>query len=172
MGEGAVLAANDTEDGEGRVLSTCAVAPHQVYGPSDRLFLPAMLKTAKSGVLRVMGTGENLVSFTHERNIAYGLILAAGAMASRAAWLVANKPEDDVAGRCVCVCVCLLFCFVVLCRIVSCCVALRCVALRSMLCDTIRYVAMRCMRREQASKQASKQANKQTNKQANKQTKT
>jgi len=69
LGEAAVLkAALDTN------LSTCAVAPHQVYGPSDQLFLPALLRNAKSGKLRVMGDGNNCVSFTHETNIATCLV--------------------------------------------------------------------------------------------------
>jgi nucleoside-diphosphate-sugar epimerase len=30
-------------------LLTIAVAPHQVYGPRDRLFLPALLRAARGG---------------------------------------------------------------------------------------------------------------------------
>ena len=87
LGEGAVLkAAKETN------LSTCAVAPHQVYGPSDRLFLPSLLRNAKKGVLRVMGTGDNCVSFTHESNIAHALLLAAGALVAHEEWKSAGKP--------------------------------------------------------------------------------
>jgi nucleoside-diphosphate-sugar epimerase len=88
LGEGAVLrAAKETE------LSTCAVAPHQVYGPSDRLFLPALLKNARKGVLRVMGYGNNCVSFTHESNIAHALLLAAGALVAHEDWKKAGRPD-------------------------------------------------------------------------------
>lgn len=48
LGEQAVLRANG-EKGKNKAgveLLTCAVAPHQVYGPTDTLFLPAMLDTA------------------------------------------------------------------------------------------------------------------------------
>jgi nucleoside-diphosphate-sugar epimerase len=93
MGEEAVLKASGDD------LSTCAIAPHQVYGPSDRLFLPALLRTAKKGVLRVMGTGNNCVSMTHEENIAHALLLAAGAMVSHANWRKAGRPASDVVGR-------------------------------------------------------------------------
>jgi nucleoside-diphosphate-sugar epimerase len=96
MGEGAVLAAavQEAQEGEGegeggadpRWLCTCAVAPHQVYGPSDRLFLPALLRSARKGVLRVMGNGDNCVSFTNEANISHGLLLAAGALCAHAEW--------------------------------------------------------------------------------------
>lgn len=93
MGERAVLeASKEGEDGE-EPLSTCAVAPHQVYGPSDRLFLPALIRTAKKGALFVMGSGANHVSFTHESNIAHALTLAAGAMAAHVAWVRAGSPE-------------------------------------------------------------------------------
>lgn len=89
LGERAVLqAAQDTE------LSTCAIAPHQVYGPSDRLFLPAMLRNAKKGKLRVMGYGNNCVSFTHETNIAHALLLAAGALVAHNKWKKGGSKDD------------------------------------------------------------------------------
>jgi len=57
-------------------LLTVAVAPHQVYGPGDTLFIPAMLETAANGQLRVIGSGENIVSFCYVDNICHALILA------------------------------------------------------------------------------------------------
>ena len=39
-------------------LMTVAVAPHQVYGPRDNLFLPNMLETAGTGRLRIFGEGN------------------------------------------------------------------------------------------------------------------
>eukprot|EP00009_Paramoeba_aestuarina_P016503 CAMPEP_0201529580 /NCGR_PEP_ID=MMETSP0161_2-20130828/42171_1 /ASSEMBLY_ACC=CAM_ASM_000251 /TAXON_ID=180227 /ORGANISM="Neoparamoeba aestuarina, Strain SoJaBio B1-5/56/2" /LENGTH=401 /DNA_ID=CAMNT_0047931463 /DNA_START=44 /DNA_END=1249 /DNA_ORIENTATION=+ len=63
-------------------LMTVAVAPHQVYGPRDNLFLPNCLEAAGTGRLRVFscartGYGKNRVCFTHVDNYAHGLILAA-----------------------------------------------------------------------------------------------
>lgn len=42
-------------------LMTCAVAPHQVYGPRDNLFLPNLLEAAGTGRLRVFGAGRNRI---------------------------------------------------------------------------------------------------------------
>jgi len=74
MGERAVLEACSDE------LMTVAVAPHQVYGPRDPLFLPSLLAAARSGALRIFGPGTNRVSFTHVDNYCHGLILGAEAL--------------------------------------------------------------------------------------------
>jgi sterol-4alpha-carboxylate 3-dehydrogenase (decarboxylating) len=73
-GEELALAASCT------AFPVCAIAPHQVYGPSDRLFLPALLRAAASGRLRVFGLGDNLISWTHVDNAAHAHILAAAAL--------------------------------------------------------------------------------------------
>uniref|UniRef100_A0A7S3V093 3-beta hydroxysteroid dehydrogenase/isomerase domain-containing protein n=1 Tax=Aplanochytrium stocchinoi TaxID=215587 RepID=A0A7S3V093_9STRA len=62
-------------------LMTIAVAPHQVYGPRDNLFMPNMLEAAGTGSLRVFasshtGYGLNKVCFTHVDNYCHGLIIA------------------------------------------------------------------------------------------------
>lgn len=56
-------------------LLTIAVAPHQVYGPRDGLFLPNLLEAAGSGKLRIFGDGLNRISFSHVENYCHGLIL-------------------------------------------------------------------------------------------------
>ena len=66
---------------------TVAVAPHQVYGPRDNLFLPNVLEAAASGKLRVFaksttGNGMNKVCYTHVDNYAHGLIVAEKALYS------------------------------------------------------------------------------------------
>lgn len=53
-----------------------AVAPHQVYGPRDNLFLPNMLEAAGTGKLRIFGHGENRICFSHVDNYCHGLITA------------------------------------------------------------------------------------------------
>jgi nucleoside-diphosphate-sugar epimerase len=58
-------------------LMTIAVAPHQVYGPRDSLFLPQLLGAASEGKLRVFGKGDNQISVTHVDNYCHGLILGA-----------------------------------------------------------------------------------------------
>ena len=61
-------------------LMTCAVAPHQVYGPRDNLFLPNILEAAGTGRLRIFGNGKNRICFTHVDNYAHGLIIAERAL--------------------------------------------------------------------------------------------
>ncbi|KAK3267914.1 hypothetical protein CYMTET_23556 [Cymbomonas tetramitiformis] len=68
MGEKAMRDACDGKD-----LLTVAIAPHQVYGPRDMLFLHNFLLNAKR--LRVFGNGRNKCSFTHVDNYCHGLIL-------------------------------------------------------------------------------------------------
>lgn len=66
-------------------LLTVAIAPHQVYGPRDNLFMPNMLEAAGTGKLRVFshprtGYGKNRVCFTHVDNYAHGLIIGERAL--------------------------------------------------------------------------------------------
>ena len=77
MGEKLILNACGSKESD---LLTIAVAPHQVYGPRDGLFLPSLLVTAGSGKLRVFGDGENKISFCHVDNYCHGLILGAQAL--------------------------------------------------------------------------------------------
>jgi len=68
MGEKVVLSSHSPR------LKTIAVAPHQVYGPNDYLFLPNLLESAGKGLLRVFGSGENMVSFCYVDNYCHGLM--------------------------------------------------------------------------------------------------
>uniref|UniRef100_A0A7S0YTQ1 3-beta hydroxysteroid dehydrogenase/isomerase domain-containing protein n=1 Tax=Hemiselmis tepida TaxID=464990 RepID=A0A7S0YTQ1_9CRYP len=52
------------------------VAPHQVYGPRDSLFLPNLLNAARTNKLRVFGKGANVNDFCYVDNYCHGLILA------------------------------------------------------------------------------------------------
>lgn len=61
-------------------LMTVAVAPHQVYGPRDTLFMPNIIETAAMGKLRVFGQGRNRVCFTYVDNYCHGLILGERAL--------------------------------------------------------------------------------------------
>lgn len=77
LGEGLIRKACGSKQGD---LLTIAVAPHQVYGPRDTLFLPSLLSTAATGRLRIFGNGENLISFCHVDNYCHGLILGEEAL--------------------------------------------------------------------------------------------
>ena len=72
-GEEACMAACDGEN-----LLTVAVAPHQVYGPRDYLFLHNFLLNASK--LRVFGPGTNLVSVCYVDNYCHGLIIGERAL--------------------------------------------------------------------------------------------
>ena len=61
-------------------LLTISVAPHQVYGPHDSLFLPKLLETAGTGRLRIFGKGGNKISLCHVDNYCHGLICGADAL--------------------------------------------------------------------------------------------
>ncbi|CAD7926324.1 unnamed protein product [Amoebophrya sp. A120] len=73
VGEKIILKAHGTSS-----VKTCAVAPHQVYGEQDKLFLPNMLGSMHR--LRQFGNEPLVMSFTHTTNIAHGTLLAARAL--------------------------------------------------------------------------------------------
>ena len=59
---------------------TISVAPHQVYGPHDGLFLPNLLETAGNGKLRIFGSGRSMISVCYADNYAHGLMCGADAL--------------------------------------------------------------------------------------------
>jgi nucleoside-diphosphate-sugar epimerase len=62
--EQAVLAANcDT-------FRTCALRPHLIWGPGDTHLVPRLLMRARTGRLRRVGEGANLVDITYVENAA------------------------------------------------------------------------------------------------------
>lgn len=65
---------------EAQDILSVAIAPHQVYGPHDALFLSSILSAAESNMLRKFGNGQNRVAFTHVDNYCHGLILGYDAL--------------------------------------------------------------------------------------------
>ena len=61
-----------------RGLATCAVRPHVVFGPGDGRFLPAIVKRARSGKLRLSVGLRNkkLSDFTYVENLVDALVSA------------------------------------------------------------------------------------------------
>eukprot|EP00978_Attheya_sp_CCMP212_P017177 scaffold45584_cov39-Attheya_sp.AAC.7 len=59
---------------------TINVAPHQVYGPHDQLFLPNLLETMGNGRLRIFGKGRNKISVCYVDNYCHGLMCGADAL--------------------------------------------------------------------------------------------
>jgi nucleoside-diphosphate-sugar epimerase len=74
--EQAVLAANSSE------FKTCALRPHLLWGPRDSHLIPRLIARARSGRLRRVGEGTNLVDVTYVENAAEAHLLAADALAS------------------------------------------------------------------------------------------
>ena len=85
LAEQLVLAANEP----GR-LATCALRPHLIWGPRDVHLIPRLIARARSGRLRRVGDGTNLVDTTYVENAAAAHLATADALAE------ANSPA---AGR-------------------------------------------------------------------------
>jgi nucleoside-diphosphate-sugar epimerase len=79
-----VLAAND-RDG----LATCALRPHLIWGPRDNHLIPRLIARAKSGRLRRVGPGDNVISMAYVENVAAAHLQAADKLA----------PNSPVAGQ-------------------------------------------------------------------------
>jgi nucleoside-diphosphate-sugar epimerase len=84
LAEQRVLAAN----GAGGLL-TCSLRPHLIWGPRDRHLIPHLLSLARSGRLRRIGDGRNMVDIVYVENAAKAHLLAADAL----------KPDSPVPGR-------------------------------------------------------------------------
>lgn len=63
-------------------ILTVAIRPHIVWGPRDPHILPRLLRRARSGRLRRVGDGTNLVDVTYVENAAEAHILAAAALSA------------------------------------------------------------------------------------------
>jgi len=73
-----------------KFLCTVSLRPHLVWGPGDRNVVPRALALAKSGRLRIVGSGTNRVDLTHIENVVDAHVLAEAALAA---------PESAAAGR-------------------------------------------------------------------------
>jgi nucleoside-diphosphate-sugar epimerase len=85
--EQAVLAAN------GDQLKTCALRPHLLWGPGDTHLIPRLIARARSGRLRRVGRGTNLVDITYVENAAEAHLAAADALARSTPAAEATSPE-------------------------------------------------------------------------------
>ena len=75
LAEQHVLKANEHQG-----LSTCSLRPHLIWGPRDSHLIPRLLQRARSGKLRRVGDGKNLVDMIHVENAAAAHLLAADAL--------------------------------------------------------------------------------------------
>jgi len=90
-----VLAANGTplagsaSDGSIRCLATCSIRPHLIWGPGDQNLIPRLVHAGRTGRLKQVGDGSNLVNVTYVDNAARAHLLAAARLG----------PDSPVAGR-------------------------------------------------------------------------
>ena len=95
IAEGEVLAANGSDG-----VLTCALRPHLIWGPRDRHLIPRLLARARSGRLRRVGEGKNLVDMAYVENAAEAHLQAADALrdgspvAGRAYFLSQGEPVN------------------------------------------------------------------------------
>ncbi|MEZ6060172.1 MAG: NAD-dependent epimerase/dehydratase family protein [Planctomycetaceae bacterium] len=84
LAEQAVLAANDS-----RTLRTVSLRPHLIWGPRDNHLIPRLMERARSGRLRRVGNGRNVVSVAYVENAAAAHLQAEESL----------RRSDSAAGR-------------------------------------------------------------------------
>ena len=89
IAEKAVLAANDA------TLATVALRPRLIWGPGDNQLLPRLVERARSGRLRFVGNGNNLIDSTFIDNAAQAHVdafdhLAVGAACAGKPYFISN----------------------------------------------------------------------------------
>ncbi|HEY4261518.1 MAG TPA: NAD-dependent epimerase/dehydratase family protein, partial [Schlesneria sp.] len=89
IAERGVLAANGERLANGGLLSTVALRPHLIWGPGDNHLVPRLIERARTGKLRRVGSGKNLVDTVYIDNAAEAHILAAQKL----------EPGSPVAGK-------------------------------------------------------------------------
>jgi nucleoside-diphosphate-sugar epimerase len=87
--EQTVLTAN------GGGLRTCALRPHLLWGPGDTHLIPRLIARARSGRLRRVGDGTNLVDVTYVENAAAAHLQAADGLERGAAAPVAEATSPS-----------------------------------------------------------------------------
>jgi 2-alkyl-3-oxoalkanoate reductase len=83
LAEQHVLEANSSD------LLTCALRPHLVWGPRDQHLIPRLIARARSGQLRRVGDGTNVIDAVYVENAAAAHLLAADAL----------RPGSQACGR-------------------------------------------------------------------------
>ena len=76
IAEREVLAANSPG------LKTVALRPHLIWGPGDPHLIPRLLARARSGRLRIVGSGHNRVDMVHVENVVDAHLLAEASLAA------------------------------------------------------------------------------------------
>ncbi|MDB5390630.1 MAG: hypothetical protein JWM11_6276 [Planctomycetaceae bacterium] len=92
LAERAILEANGRNG-----LATAALRPHLIWGPRDNHLIPRLIERARSGRLRRVGNGQNLISMSYVENAATAHLQAAdrleiGSPVAGQAYFI-NEPE-------------------------------------------------------------------------------
>jgi nucleoside-diphosphate-sugar epimerase len=95
IAERSVLAANGKRLPNGGELSTVALRPHLIWGPGDNHLVPRLIERGRSGKLRRVGSGANLVDTVYIDNAAQAHLLAGqrlrpGSAVSGKAYFITN----------------------------------------------------------------------------------
>ncbi|MCA9240081.1 MAG: NAD-dependent epimerase/dehydratase family protein [Planctomycetales bacterium] len=90
IAENFVLSMNGQQVAGGGAMRTCSLRPHLVWGPRDHHLTARLIERARSGQLRRVGEGHNLVDTIYVENAADAHLLAADALAD---------PDTPVAGH-------------------------------------------------------------------------
>lgn len=80
-------------------LLTTALRPHLIWGVGDQHLIPRIIERAKSGRLRIVGNGKNLVDIVHVINAAHAHLLAFDALqkgiaCGKAYFISQDKPVE------------------------------------------------------------------------------
>ncbi|MEN8142069.1 MAG: NAD-dependent epimerase/dehydratase family protein [Thermodesulfobacteriota bacterium] len=92
LAEKAILQANSP------VLKTTALRPHLIWGPGDTNLIPRLVERGKNGLLKQVGTGENMVDIAYIDNVVSAHVKAAanletkGSAAGRAYFISQGEP--------------------------------------------------------------------------------
>jgi nucleoside-diphosphate-sugar epimerase len=89
---------------DGEDLSTVALRPHLIWGPGDTSLVPRIVERAKSGQLKLVGDGDNLVDTVYidnavDAHIAAAERLAPGAPCAGRAYFISNgdpRPISEI----------------------------------------------------------------------------
>lgn len=68
---------------DGTSFFACSLRPHLIWGVGDPHLIPRVIERCKSGRLRRVGTGKNLIDTVHVENAAYAHVLALQRMLGR-----------------------------------------------------------------------------------------
>ena len=80
---------------DSEAFRVCALRPHLIWGVGDNHLVPRIVARARSGRLRVVGSGRNRVDMTHVENAAHAHLLAYDALAAGTARGRAYFLSDD-----------------------------------------------------------------------------